>query len=699
MVPLVDLVFKGSRVRLRRYSIALILMSVLVLATFMLISLVPSGTEKRPLNEPNQRRAHPKFQPLIGKDEKQDVQHVDIKEVDNNNNAVGPAPANDEENKISNINPIRVGSDKFKHIDETAGAMPTYSYGDKYAYFEETRLGNYEDVRQPMTGRNGDGGKPFKLDSVKNIDHQEVHSLKSQYGMNIAASQLIPMDRTVPDIRLDECKYWHYAENLPTASVVVVFHNEGLSTLMRTVHSILLRSPRQALREVLLVDDFSDKKPLKEELEKYISDHFGTFKSSFDSTAYDKDKSLQGEELDERSGKVRLIRNTEREGLIRSRSRGAKEALGDVIVFLDAHCEVNYNWLPPLLAPIARDKKTLTVPIIDGIDSETFEYRSVYSRPDQHYQGIWEWGMYYKEIELDMDKHLKTHKVSEPYEAPTHAGGLFAIAKDYFLELGTYDPGLLVWGGENFELSFKVWQCGGNLLWVPCSRVGHVYRPFMPYSFGSLANKRKGPLIITNYKRVIEVWWDQQFKDYFYTREPLATFYDPGDFSAQLAIKDKLQCKSFKWFMDRIGHVVYKHFPPLPKNVHWGEIRNKVNNKCLDTGSSAPPRTVHLSQCHSSGGNQLFRLNEEGQIGVGERCIDADNHKMSLIYCKLGSVEGPWSYDEHTQQMVHTSSTTSKCLQFFKSDSSVKLSKCDPNDESQKWIWSKITPFVSQNED
>ena len=42
--------------------------------------------------------------------------------------------------------------------------------------------------------------------------------------------------------------------------------------------------------------------------------------------------------------------------------------------------------------------------------------------------------------------------------APTHAGGLFAIDRAYFLEIGAYDPGLLVWGGENFELSFKVWN-------------------------------------------------------------------------------------------------------------------------------------------------------------------------------------------------------------------------------------------------
>lgn len=62
----------------------------------------------------------------------------------------------------------------------------------------------------------------------------------------------------------------------------------------------------------------------------------------------------------------------------------------------------------------------------------------------------------------------------------------------------------------------KIWMCGGTLEVHPCSRVGHVFRPFLPYSLDG-----KNDSFLYNTVRTVEVWMDD-YKRLFYMYTPLA---------------------------------------------------------------------------------------------------------------------------------------------------------------------------------
>ncbi len=57
----------------------------------------------------------------------------------------------------------------------------------------------------------------------------------------------------------------------------------------------------------------------------------------------------------------------------------------------------------------------MTVPVIDGIDMNTWAYRRVYGNADRHFRGIFEWGLLYKETEISPQEIARRQNPSEPF--------------------------------------------------------------------------------------------------------------------------------------------------------------------------------------------------------------------------------------------------------------------------------------------
>ncbi len=70
---------------------------------------------------------------------------------------------------------------------------------------------------------------------------------------NLVASDSISVDRKLKDVRSEDCISVKYDEdNLPATSVIIVFHNEAWSILIRTVHSVIKNSPKHLIKEIIL---------------------------------------------------------------------------------------------------------------------------------------------------------------------------------------------------------------------------------------------------------------------------------------------------------------------------------------------------------------------------------------------------------------------------------------------------------------
>ncbi|XP_064615213.1 polypeptide N-acetylgalactosaminyltransferase 5-like [Liolophura sinensis] len=193
----------------------------------------------------------------------------------------------------------------------------------------------------------GEFSRPAGLnrDNLTASEKKEWDSGYETSGYNVYVSNRIALRRRVEDTREQMCHNITYPTNLPQASVIIPYHKEALSTLLRTVFSTIERAPAHLLKEVILVDDFSESEELLGPLDEFV--------------AY--------------LPKVQVLRNTKREGLMRTRMRGVMAATAPVIVIKDAHTEYLPGWLEPLLAVVAANRTAIAQSNVNFMDINQFK--------------------------------------------------------------------------------------------------------------------------------------------------------------------------------------------------------------------------------------------------------------------------------------------------------------------------------------
>ncbi|XP_039988162.1 probable polypeptide N-acetylgalactosaminyltransferase 8 [Xiphias gladius] len=479
-------------------------------------------------------------------------------------------------------------------------------------------------------------------DGLSEDEQKEAEALFKMYGYNVFLSNQLPLDRELLDTRDSRCLTKNYPKDLPNISVVLIYVNEALSVLKRAIRSIITHTPKHLLREIILVDDYSTYNDLGKPLQDYIDQIHN-----------------------ERPRLIKKVQHQRQMGLSQSRMTGWEHATADVVAILDAHIEAKEGWAEPLLARIKADRALVVSPVFDKVHFDDLHVERYQSSSHGFDWALW--CMY----ESFSPEWSKIEDESQPVKSPS-VMGIFAADRGFLGEIGGLDGGMTVYGGENVELGIRVWLCGGSIEVVPCSRIAHIERAHKPYALDLNPAMRRNALRVADiwlddYKKNVLVAWNLPLKDHG---------IDIGNVSKRKKLREKLQCKPFKWYLDN----VYPSLETWDNLLGYGALQNTlVKQYCVDRGA-VPGNIPILYECHFEKPQQCY-YNADSEIIIGGIKSHKYNHNHCLVDpgsgstpilqdCQLAKLHQLHMHWDFTQGQAIRNKATERCLEIAPGESS-----------------------------
>ena len=508
-------------------------------------------------------------------------------------------------------------------------------------------------------------------ETLKKLSDSELDIMRKRYYRDVAlhwgsVHGLLPQGKPLPHV---SCLRHLDTQFTVSVSVVMCMRNELIYLLLRTLTTIVRRTPKRLLHEIVLIDDGSDFDALPE-IRNYSS---------------------------QLNIPLKILRNNKSVGITSCRRYGIEKAEGEVVVLLDSHMEVSELWLEPLLDILHSKPDGIAVPTLHLINEK--EYDSLHLKECNAY-GIeavagYSYFRYYVAGPPADDQ-------SAPYSTASVLGGGLAAYKSTFIRLYPKIVFKELWGTENTRLAIRAWACGGGLWMTRCSQVLHTnghdgdldrYKGKSPDMTKHLQYETVGDIsnFITTEKDKMR-FFQSIFKEETEIKEVkdiakiISTQFDVSKCS-----------KDFHWFLKNIfpsSH--YLQFVSTDYSI-VGEAQSmfdktycvKAGNKKVSVDKNCRNDKTAFYDDHLVGISKkgdihmtyftLFCFDQEGKSAEGTEVMLHGCHTKNYGYPKAGATQ---NFVYEGKRIVHVPSNN--CLQLDVVKGSVELWKCNDSME-QKW--------------